>query len=197
MPATNPDGRERSIERFNAALTRINASILAGDATDEVLAVTAERAEEIADRLAAGSPGRLWGVASNRKHPDALAFLLIGVVPHTALIDVGTLGSFAEGSVTFDGRHEGPPGFAHGGIIASLFDDLCAAAQRQVDSRHSLTHQLEITYHRPTPLDRSLRARAEVTDERERSVTVRGSLHDGDTALVEATATFRRPGSPQ
>ena len=43
----------------------------------------------------------------------------------------------------------------------------------------------------------TLQARAEVTEERDRRVTVRGSLHDGEVTLVEAAATFRRPRSPQ
>ncbi len=70
-------------------------------------------------------------------------------------------------------------------------------AQTQVEARHSVTRRLELAYHKRTPLDRPLRARAEVTEERDRRVTVQATLHDGDEILVEAAATFRRPRSSQ
>ena len=66
-------------------------------------------------------------------------------------------------------RYQGPPGHAHGGIIATILDE---AAGKVNKLRHvvALTSRMQIEYLRPVPLGQSL-----IAEGRERSV--RGRRH--------------------
>ncbi|MFZ0661643.1 MAG: PaaI family thioesterase [Acidobacteriaceae bacterium] len=48
-------------------------------------------------------------------------------------------------------RFEGPPGHAHGGIIATLLDEAMSKANRQFGVL-AMTRQMEVEYLRPVPL---------------------------------------------
>lgn len=52
-------------------------------------------------------------------------------------------------------RFEGPPGHAHGGIIATLLDEAMSKANRQFGVL-AMTRQMEIEYLKPVPLDTRL-----------------------------------------
>jgi len=49
------------------------------------------------------------------------------------------------------GRFEGPPGYAHGGIVATLLDEAMSKANR-AQSVAAMTRHLEVDYRRPVPL---------------------------------------------
>lgn len=49
-------------------------------------------------------------------------------------------------------RFEGPPGHAHGGIIATLLDEAMSKANRQFGVL-AMTRQMEVEYLKPVPLD--------------------------------------------
>ena len=48
-------------------------------------------------------------------------------------------------------RFEGPPGHAHGGIIATLLDEAMSKANRQFGVL-AMTHHIEVEYLKPVPL---------------------------------------------
>ena len=52
-------------------------------------------------------------------------------------------------------RFEGPPGYAHGGIIATLLDEAMSKANR-LHGITAMTRQMEINYLRPVPLQQPL-----------------------------------------
>ncbi len=52
-------------------------------------------------------------------------------------------------------RFEGPPGYAHGGIIATLLDEAMRKANRAQDVT-AMTRQMEIEYLRPVPLGKTI-----------------------------------------
>jgi acyl-coenzyme A thioesterase PaaI-like protein len=88
---------------------------------------------------------------------------------------------------------EGPPMFTHGGVSAMLLDQMLGYAAG-VAGRPGLTVSLETRYRRPVPLQTPLRLTAVTTEFTERGVVAQGAIataDDPDTALVEATATFR------
>jgi len=58
-----------------------------------------------------------------------------------------------------DGRHEGAPGFAHGGIVATILDDL-SGELLLVLRRPAVTARLEVDYVAPVMLGRDLVAEA-------------------------------------
>lgn len=66
-------------------------------------------------------------------------------------------------------RYTGPPGHAHGGVIATILDE----AMGKVNKLHNvvaLTSQITVQYLKPVPLNQSLRVEA-------RGVSVRGRRH--------------------
>jgi uncharacterized protein (TIGR00369 family) len=52
-------------------------------------------------------------------------------------------------------RFEGPPGHAHGGVIATLLDEAMSKANRQFGVL-AMTRQMEVDYLKPVPLGRRL-----------------------------------------
>ena len=66
-------------------------------------------------------------------------------------------------------RYTGPPGHAHGGVIATILDE----AMGKVNKLHNvvaLTSEITVQYLKPVPLNQSLRVEA-------RGVSVRGRRH--------------------
>jgi uncharacterized protein (TIGR00369 family) len=55
------------------------------------------------------------------------------------------------GRVRLARRFEGPPGHAHGGIIATLLDEAMSKANRQFGVL-AMTRQMEVEYLKPVPL---------------------------------------------
>ena len=68
----------------------------------------------------------------------------------------------------FDLRHEGMPGYAHGGWIAAVFDQVLAVAAASLAGRPAMTGTMTIRFVRPTPIGTalSLVATAEATGAR-------------------------------
>ncbi len=66
-------------------------------------------------------------------------------------------------------RYTGPPGHAHGGIIATILDEAMGKVNRL---RHvvALTSRITVDYLKPVPLNKSLRVES-------REVSVRGRRH--------------------
>jgi len=57
-------------------------------------------------------------------------------------------GDGAAGEVTFGAQHEGAPGFAHGGAVATALDDALGMLLRRL-RRAAVTRRLEVDYERP------------------------------------------------
>jgi uncharacterized protein (TIGR00369 family) len=70
-------------------------------------------------------------------------------------------------------RFEGPPGHAHGGIIATLLDEAMSKANR-ARGITAMTRQIEVEYLRPVPLKQPL------------TLTARRSSHQGRRNFCEA-----------
>ncbi|MFB9662780.1 PaaI family thioesterase [Glycomyces mayteni] len=91
--------------------------------------------------------------------------------------------------------HEGPPGYAHGGLSAMLLDELmgwaCAAK-----GLPAMTIGLDVRYRRPVPVETPLLLKARVTGVEGRKITVAGSVCpelDPETILVAAEGRFVAP----
>ncbi|MEO6912042.1 MAG: PaaI family thioesterase [Edaphobacter sp.] len=59
------------------------------------------------------------------------------------------------GNIQLTRLHEGPPGYVHGGIIATLLDETMSKLNRPLHAL-SMTRHMEIDYLRPVPLHQSL-----------------------------------------
>lgn len=97
-------------------------------------------------------------------------------------------------TVTRSPLHAGSPGYAHGGYVAALFDELLGGVQA-LSGSSGLTAKLAVRYRAPTPLGTELCFAGWIDTERGRRVTVRGSCHAGETLCAEAEALFVRPSA--
>lgn len=64
-------------------------------------------------------------------------------------------------------RFVGPPGHAHGGIIATILDEAMSKANKlkanELKTKVALTRRIEVEYLRPVPLEQPLVARGQVS----------------------------------
>jgi acyl-coenzyme A thioesterase PaaI-like protein len=99
------------------------------------------------------------------------------------------------GSVRFGSAYVGPPGSAHGGMIAALFDEILGAVN-VANQVGGMTGTLRVVYRAPTPVEEDLRFEGWVDRIEGRKVYACGALHHGETLTAEADGVFI-PGSMQ
>ena len=86
-----------------------------------------------------------------------------------------------------DERFMGWDGIAHGGIVATILDEVMAWALVDEDS-WGVTARMAVDFRRPVPIGRRLRAEGRVVDRRRRLIHTEGRLIDPETGDVYATA---------
>lgn len=110
----------------------------------------------------------------------------VGLHLEFLLAQDGAVVSFA----TVADAYEGPPGYLHGGIIATLLDE---AMSKSVRARGiiAMTRRLEVEYLRPVPSGTPMRIEGRVirSDSRKHWVEAK-ILDEGGTALAEAKGLF-------
>jgi acyl-coenzyme A thioesterase PaaI-like protein len=87
--------------------------------------------------------------------------------------------------------YEGPPGAAHGGIVAAYLDEILGGAVVRATGKIVVTGELTVRYVRPTPTETPLLGRGRVLGDHGRYVDVEGSLEEFGAARVVATARGR------
>jgi acyl-coenzyme A thioesterase PaaI-like protein len=97
----------------------------------------------------------------------------------------------AYGEATLGPAHEGPPGLAHGGIVALLLDHIMGVTASRYE-RVTFTGTLTVRFLRGTPLG-PVRVDARIDSAEGRKVVVVGSLSDEDGITAEAEGTFVVP----
>ena len=91
---------------------------------------------------------------------------------------------------TFDNRHVGAPGIAHGGAVATVIDDLYGFLLYLVGTP-AVTRQLTVDYRAPLLIGTPYRMEARVTSQEGRKLFLAASLTDPDGRPVgTSTAVF-------
>jgi acyl-coenzyme A thioesterase PaaI-like protein len=85
---------------------------------------------------------------------------------------------------TFDARHVGAPGIAHGGAVATVFDDLYGFLLYSIGDL-AVTRKLEVEYLGPVLLDVEYTLRAAIAERAGRKIHMAATLADG-TGLLGA-----------
>jgi len=93
------------------------------------------------------------------------------------------------GTVTLDGRHEGAPGFAHGGAVATVLDDALGSVLTLL-RLPAVTARLEVNYRRPAFLGRRFDVEAWVESRDGRKLHLAGELREGGEAVADALGLF-------
>lgn len=93
------------------------------------------------------------------------------------------------GSTTLDERHEGAPGFAHGGAVATALDDTLGTLLISL-RRPAVTARLEVDYRRPALLGRQFELEAWTDRIEHRKLHLAAVMRDDATVVAEARALF-------
>jgi len=87
--------------------------------------------------------------------------------------------------------YEGPPGAAHGGIVAAYLDEVLAGAAVNHTGRLYVTGELTVRYVKGTPIERPLLGRGRVVKDSGKYVDLEAHLEDWETREVVARAKGR------
>ncbi|WP_320670145.1 PaaI family thioesterase [Patulibacter defluvii] len=98
-------------------------------------------------------------------------------------------GDRVRGDVTFDHRHEGAPGIAHGGAIATVLDDTFGLLL-VVLGTPAVTANLSVNYKASVLLGRPLHVVGWCVERRGRKLFLQARLEDQGTTIADATALF-------
>jgi acyl-coenzyme A thioesterase PaaI-like protein len=94
------------------------------------------------------------------------------------------------------GAYHGPVGSAHGGIVATLFDEISCAAAAWVFEWFVVTGELTVRYLRPVPVETPLHWEARVTSSaHERYLVVDATVQQNGEPLAQSTSKIFRQGS--
>jgi acyl-coenzyme A thioesterase PaaI-like protein len=88
---------------------------------------------------------------------------------------------------TFDARHVGGPGIAHGGAVATVFDDLYGFLLYSAGEL-AVTRKLEVEYLRPVLLDVEYTLRATLGERAGRKIRMAATIED-NTGLLSARSS--------
>jgi acyl-coenzyme A thioesterase PaaI-like protein len=194
--------RHDALETLTASIRDlIEASVATGEGADELRSVALE-VDALAERLTASRDDDPW---TARSYGPGLADVttLMGINPAIGrcnptapLVDLEIAeDASVSGTVRFGLSHVGPPYRAHGGVIASLFDQILGIAPIAAGSP-GMTRSLSVTYRRATPLDTDLRFEAAFEGTDGRTSRASGVIRDLDGRVTaEAEATFVQPRS--
>ena len=98
-------------------------------------------------------------------------------------------------------RYTGPPGYCHGGVIATILDEAMAKMNRLFDAP-APTSRMIVEYLRPVPLNRPLEVRSQNISKRGRRLTHSAEIRDekgavlarsrGVFVIIDAEHVFRK-----
>lgn len=88
-------------------------------------------------------------------------------------------------------EYAGPPGVAHGGIVAAYLDEILAGAVVAGAGKVAVTGELTVRFVQPVPVGRPILGRGTMVADHGRYIDVEGRLEELGTERVLATARGR------
>lgn len=182
-------------ERLAEAVRRITHQLVCTEADPEALGRAAAAIEAVADDLAPVTPE--WTLSVSAFSPSQAPHDYFPFSPQIGLanplappvrVHVDDDG-VVHGTANLDAAYEGPPGCVHGGIIASLFDEMLGIANITAEVG-AMTGTLTIRYRSPTPLRTDLTLTARHVGVDGRKVRAEGTIHAGDRLCAECDGVF-------
>jgi acyl-coenzyme A thioesterase PaaI-like protein len=197
-----PDPRLAIRTKAAAALRDLSAVLVAHDADDTTLAAVARWATEIAGEVRHEQRRERAADYLHRRYtdpapPDGGALITSSdrpvsgpANPSAVAMTVWRVGAEARAEIEFDRRFESVPGRVHGGITASVFDDIMGYVQ-VIDGVAAYTRELHVRYLAPVPISVpiELRARTVERSERRSIVTAEARIAAGDI-VADARGIF-------
>jgi acyl-coenzyme A thioesterase PaaI-like protein len=90
-----------------------------------------------------------------------------------------------EAYFSFDERHQGGPGIAHGGLVSAALDEACGLLATWY-AFPAVTARMFVRFRKPVPINTELLIRARIDDARGRRIHTTGAITDGALVLAEA-----------
>ncbi|MFC4603995.1 PaaI family thioesterase [Rhodococcus kronopolitis] len=146
--------QDAPVDRATAAARRVIDAMLRTDRGNANLDRVAEELNSIADHLEEHAPEvaerliDMWGGEGVTRH-DPVTGPENAIAP--PLVLAGLEDGSVQGVVTLTLPYQGPPGCVHGGVSALILDHVLGVANAW-GGRAGMTAQLNVRYHRPTPL---------------------------------------------
>jgi len=92
---------------------------------------------------------------------------------------------------TIPDRFHGAPGVAHGGIVATIIDEVSCAAVFFLRNRYVVTGELTVRYAKPCPVEMPLRFRARIfSDDHPRYAVVQTEAERDGVVLARSGGKF-------
>jgi acyl-coenzyme A thioesterase PaaI-like protein len=189
--------RHDALEALSASVRRlVEATVGTGHEADQLRAAAAE-VDALADRLGDRLDEDPWGERFYGPGiTDAASMMAINPAigranPVAPVFEsrIGEDGTVA-GTVRFDLQHVGPPYRAHGGVVASVFDQVLGIAAIAGGSS-GFTGSMTVRYKKATPLREELRFEARMVGAKGRISHATGEIYDSEGQVTaEAEATF-------
>jgi uncharacterized protein (TIGR00369 family) len=88
-------------------------------------------------------------------------------------------------------EYEGPPGFAHGGIVAAYLDEILAGAVLLGSGKIAVTGELTVRYVKPVPVGRPILGHGSMVTDHGRYVDAEARLAELGSGRLLATARGR------
>lgn len=185
--------RDLPIDRATAAARRVIEALMRTDrASANLDRVTAEL-DSIADHLDQHAPPveqrliDMWR-GEGVPHHDPVTGMENPIAPPLTL--TGRADGSVDGVVTLTIPYQGPPGHVHGGVAAQLLDHTLGVANGWA-GRNGATAQLNVRYHRPTPLFVPLTVSARMVAADGPKINTVGEIRTADgTVCVSAEGLF-------
>lgn len=199
-PAEDPDGRLAATGALVEATRQLMQQAPRTQVPTESLLAAAAAIERVVESL--GQPAdQLMRVPFNeaavRRIKAGATWMMAPYNPMTVPMEI----HFADGRACAEfvpgPLLEGPPGLLHGGFAAHLLDALLGALI-QVQGRPGYTVGLDLTFLRPTELNRPIRVEGVVGESEGRKMRAVGTISQDGQRTVEARALFVQPppGAP-
>lgn len=187
--------RRDAMRELAVALRRCNdAAATTGVAPDALHEIAGEVAALAAQLEAVHHPGPYSGLLGDRgaAWTDPHDFLPLMPMagefnPIAPPLRIEIVDGCAVGRVTLHRQHTGPPGVAHGGSLASICDQMVAAAGWCAGIA-GVTKWLRVEFRKPAPLDVELVCEAVARRVDDRRATSEVTIHAGDVLCVRAEA---------
>jgi acyl-coenzyme A thioesterase PaaI-like protein len=181
----------RATRRVLSGVNEINTPL------DHVTAL-ADEAEALAAQLERNARAPMNKLAEREPGPVA-ADELNGLLPFSPItgrlnpisppLDMSVEGDRVIGAVRLGVAYQGAPGFAHGAVVAGIWDEVLAMATVR-QGMMGPTAFLNIKYRKPTRLDVDLRYESWIERVEGRKIWARGACHEGELRVSTAEAMF-------
>jgi acyl-coenzyme A thioesterase PaaI-like protein len=198
-----PDHRLAARTSAAAALRQLSEALVAHDAHDATLDAVARWATDTAE-LVRREP--ILPRAADYLHrrytdpapPDGGALITSSdrpvsgpANPSAVAMTIRRVGNEARAEIEFDRRFESAPGRVHGGVTASVFDDLMGYVQ-VIDGVAAYTRELHVRYLAAIPTYTPIEVRARTTERGDRRsiVTAEARIVGVDQPVADARGIF-------